>query len=89
MKLRSFVLLALAEGEAYGAEVRERVRLMKGTGVLLGELMLGNVYGILRDLESEGLATRRDEDGGPERGFHPRTYYKLTAAGETAVAAST
>lgn len=85
MNLLPFVLKALAEGEAYGLQVEQRVAKLKGWGPARMVLFGPAVYGHLRLLEERGLASTRavpDISGG-RHGRH-RLFYKLTDAGVAA-----
>lgn len=72
----SAILEALVDGESYGLEIRERVRLRTGGALFLGP---GSLYPSLHALERDGLTTSRDEK--QPRGGRPKVYYALTAFG--------
>jgi len=71
------VLQALANGFVYGFDVMDVSGLPGGT-----------VYPALRRLESAGMVESEWEEGGvaQEQGRPARKYYRLTEAGETALA---
>ncbi len=78
------VLLAVfgLEDAAYGRSVLREVEL-----ALTRErsVTAGAVYTTLDRLEGKGLLTSRLEDGTPERGGRARRFYRLTAAGASAL----
>jgi DNA-binding PadR family transcriptional regulator len=74
---RAAVLEAiLVAGESYGLAISLYVKDHRGF------TFRGGPYPLLRQMEREGLLTSREADATPERGNRPRTYYKLTPAGE-------
>ena len=73
------LLAVMQDGPAYGYEMTKRLRARGLT--IVGE---GSIYPLLGRLEREGLVTtyRAASDGGP-----PRKYYRVSEAGERALAA--
>jgi PadR family transcriptional regulator PadR len=78
---RKALLRALLDGEGFGLALVERVRVLTGGRVQLGQ---ATVYPMLREMEAEGLLESREADPLPERGGRPRRYYRLTKAGRDA-----
>ena len=77
------VLLAVLglEKEAYGrAVLRDVQENSQGRTISAGA-----VYATLDRLEAKGLLSSRLERGTPERGGLPRRFYRLTAAGASAL----
>ena len=72
MTKREAILTVLAQGEAYGQEIRERA------AALDVKFHQGNLYPLLRDMEAEGVLASREGDPVPERGNRPRRYYRRT-----------
>lgn len=79
--LKPFILSILADGESYGYEIIQRVH-----DLTEGQLQwtTGTLYPILHSLENQGKleALWRDAESGPRR-----KYYRLTPAGQKALAA--
>ena len=81
------ILLALAEGPAYGAEIRRRV-LRHTSGSL--ELYPAMLYGSLEDLEERGFVEVVDEESDrPSAGTGRWRFVGLTPEGREALAADT
>ncbi|MDZ4696659.1 MAG: PadR family transcriptional regulator [Deltaproteobacteria bacterium] len=78
---KAALLRALVQGEGFGLDLIDRVKVMSGGEVMLGQ---GSVYPALRDLEREGLVSSWEGEPTAERGGRPRRYYKLTALGKRA-----
>lgn len=78
------VLLAVVglEQEAYGRAVLRDVQENAPKGRTISA---GAVYATLDRLESKRLLSSRLERGTPERGGLPRRFYRLTAAGASAL----
>lgn len=68
-------VLHLGEG-AVGTAVRDEIA--RRTGRMVAR---GAVYVTLDRLEEKGLAASRLDDASPERGGHPRRYFRVTGAG--------
>ena len=77
--LEPFVLLLLAEGEAYGAELLAR---LNGLCLAPGEVDVGMTYRTLREFEAEGLVVSHWVTDNSA----PRRTYRLTEAGREAFA---
>jgi PadR family transcriptional regulator PadR len=75
------VLNVLRDGELYGYEIAQRIRLRSGGAFAPSE---GALYPALHALEADGAltATWRESDKGPRR-----RYYTITAQGESLLAA--
>src|SRR5581483_6814226 len=80
---RTAILQAMMDGESYGLEVIERVRIMSGGKI---RILQGRVYPVLRELEADGLLRSYDGELVAERGGRPRRYYELTASGRRVAA---
>lgn len=78
------VLLAVLslEDEAYGRAV---LRDVQQASAKQRTISAGSVYATLDRLEAKGLLVSRLERGTPERGGLPRRFYRLTAAGASAL----
>jgi PadR family transcriptional regulator PadR len=76
------VLMAVLHlsNDAVGAAVREDIARRTGRAVARGA-----VYVTLDRLESKGLLTSRLDASTPERGGHPRRFFRVTALGLKAV----
>lgn len=81
-----YVMLALAHlGDAgYGVTIREEIEARTSRTVSMGA-----VYATLGRLHDKSLVRFRVSDPLPVQGGRPRKYYRLTAAGERALAHST
>jgi DNA-binding PadR family transcriptional regulator len=64
------------DGEAYGLELRDRVRLRTKGTIVLGP---GSLYPALHAFERDGLATAHQIPS--PRGGRPKVYYALTELG--------
>lgn len=75
--LEMCVLALLARGESYAYEIASTL----ASGIGMGE---GTIYPLMRRMQDDGLVDTRlvESSSGP-----PRKYYRLTAAGRTALAA--
>ena len=71
------VLAVIAGGERYGYEI---VKILNEYGLVTPE---GTIYPLLARLKKDGLVTASWRE--PEQG-NPRKYYRVTAAGEAALA---
>lgn len=78
MNASAALLQALLEGEGYGLDLIERVRLRTRGAI---RLLHGSVYPALRALEREGLLRSFSGESARETGGRPRRYYELTAKG--------
>ena len=80
------VLLAVAQlgDEAYGMRVRQQIEARTGRGVAIGA-----VYATLARLEEQRLVSARLGDPQPVRGGRARKCFRLTPAGDRALAAAT
>ncbi|HXE06364.1 MAG TPA: PadR family transcriptional regulator [Acidobacteriaceae bacterium] len=78
------VLLAVLglEQDAYGRAV---LREVQGNSPKARTVSAGAVYATLDRLEAKRLLSSRLERGTPERGGLPRRFYRLTAAGASAL----
>lgn len=83
-------LKALEEGDAYGPEIRERIRIATGhtleNGVVLKAVALsdGSMYPSLRRLADAGFLSRTKRPSkSPRPGAGPRFYYSITEKGRT------
>jgi DNA-binding PadR family transcriptional regulator len=78
------VLLAVVnlDAEAYGRAVLRQLQEGSPKGRTISA---GAVYATLDRLEAKGLLASRLERGTPERGGLPRRFYRLTAAGASAL----
>lgn len=78
--LRPLILSLLAHGESYGYAIIQRVHDLTDGEV---QWTTSTLYPVLHSLENDGLleSTWRDADAGPRR-----KYYRLTPAGERALA---
>ena len=74
-------VLGLAEG-AYGRAVLHAAQSGSGSG---RSISAGAIYATLDRLEVKGLLTSRVEEGAPARGGRVRRFYRLTAAGASAL----
>ena len=76
------VLLALMRlgQDAYGTTIRREIEANTGRSVSVGAL-----YTALGRLERRGFVGTRIGDPSPERGGRARRYYRLKAAGQTAL----
>ena len=86
LKLGEFeqaTLLALMHcgGESYGMVVRRELSERTARNIAIGA-----VYSTLDRLETKGLVASRQGDPDPVRGGHPRRFYRITAAGKSALA---
>jgi DNA-binding PadR family transcriptional regulator len=79
------VLLAVAQlgDEAYGMRVRQQIEARTGRGVAIGA-----VYATLARLEEQALVSARLGDPQPVRGGRARKCFRLTPAGDRALAAA-
>jgi PadR family transcriptional regulator PadR len=68
-------VLHLDDG-AVGTRIRDEIALRTGRAVARGA-----VYVTLDRLQDKGLLTSRLDDASPERGGHPRRFFKVTPAG--------
>jgi PadR family transcriptional regulator PadR len=84
-ELEQLLLMALVRrgGEASGVDLREELSTRTGRTVLPG-----GVYTVMERLRGRGLVTSFTGDATPARGGRRRKYYRLTLAGEAALAAS-
>jgi PadR family transcriptional regulator len=71
----------LLQGEGYTVNITDKVNEMSDKRVLFGA-----VYVTLDRLEARGLLTSWFSEARPERGGKPRRYFKVTTAGEKALA---
>ncbi|HEX5089932.1 MAG TPA: helix-turn-helix transcriptional regulator [Nocardioides sp.] len=78
-----FILASLALGELHGYGIARDVEELSGGRV---RLTAGTLYGALNRLTADGLVTQSREDVVAGR---RRRYYRLTAAGQTALADET
>ena len=81
-----YVMLALDRLglEAYGVTIRQEITARTGR-----EVAIGAVYATLARLETKGLVTHRLSQPQPVPGGRARKYFRLTTAGERALAHST
>jgi DNA-binding PadR family transcriptional regulator len=81
-EFEQLVLLAIAHlgAEAYGVTVRREIERRTGRSVAVGAL-----YTALDRLERKGCVASSMSDPTPERGGRSRRYYRLRAAGATAL----
>lgn len=77
--LPAFLLLLLAEGDRYGAELVTQLE----EAVQPWPIDRGAVYRVLRDLEKSGQVSSRWEPG---EGGPPRRFYQIEPEGRTALA---
>ena len=80
VSLALLAVLAAAEGPMYGYQIAKRLEQV-GDGVLAGKQSA--LYPVLRGLEGIGLLESFVE---PSMSGPPRRYYRITAAGRTALA---
>jgi DNA-binding PadR family transcriptional regulator len=80
-----YVMLALAHlgPEAYGVIIRQEIARRAGRDVAIGA-----VYATLARLEAKGLVTHALSDPQPVQGGRARKHFRLTRAGERALAHS-
>lgn len=74
-KLR--VLSALINGEKYGLEIIENIKVTSDA-----TLYIGTLYNLLSSLERDGYVTSRWGESNSDRGGNRRRYYEITAVGE-------
>lgn len=74
------ILLALSENDRHGLGIAEEVERASGGSVSLGP---GTLYRSLAEMVQEGLI--RSVKGSPHAADPRRKYYRITAAGRTAV----
>jgi len=76
------ILLALAHlgDEAYGVSIRKEISARTGRDVNIGA-----VYSTLDRLESKGLTTSKTGEPTAERGGRAKRFFRLTAAGSSAL----
>lgn len=68
------VLAAVRQiGPAYGVELAEHLESQIGKRV-----MIGSLYAALDRLESAGYVESELREGGPERGYRQKRYYRLS-----------
>lgn len=81
-----YVMLALGHlgPEAYGVTIRQEIARRAGRDVAIGA-----VYATLARLGAKGLVTHELSDPQPVQGGRARKYFRLTRAGERALAHST
>lgn len=81
-----YVMLALAHlgPEAYGVTIRQEIARRADRDVAIGA-----VYATLARLEGKGLVTHELSEPQPVQGGRARKYFRLTRAGERALAHST
>ncbi|HUL73718.1 MAG TPA: PadR family transcriptional regulator [Vicinamibacterales bacterium] len=81
----TMVLLAILRlgNRAYGMEVREEIERSTGR-----EISYGAVYSALDRLEVKGFVAYALGDPTPERGGRARKYFRVLAAGRTALRAN-
>ena len=81
-----YVMLALDRlgAEAYGITIRQEITARTGR-----EVAIGAVYATLSRLEAKGLVVHRLSQPQPVPGGRARKYFRLTPAGERALAHST
>ena len=84
-ELEQLLLMALLrrDGEASGIDLRAELADRTGRSVLPGA-----VYTIMERMRERGLVTAFTGEATPERGGRRRKYYRITPAGERALAAS-
>ena len=77
-EFEQIVMLALLRlgSEAYGAAVCAEIEKRSGRGVSVSA-----VHTTLDRLEQKGLVASRMDQAAPERGGHPRRFFKATALG--------
>ena len=80
-----YVLLAITHlnADAYGIRIREVIEDRTGRDVAIGA-----VYATLGRLEDKGLVSHERSDPQPVPGGRARKYFRLTAAGRTALSHS-
>jgi PadR family transcriptional regulator len=72
------VLMAVLHLDESGVGTTVRDEIQRRTGRTVAR---GAVYVTLDRLEHKGLLTSRLDDASPERGGHPRRFFKVSAAG--------
>lgn len=77
------ILLALADGEKHGYAVMTEIESMTGGDVSLGP---GALYGAIKRLLENKLIEESNERPDPAMDDSRRRYYRLTGAGEVALA---
>lgn len=78
------ILLALADGEAHGYALMSAIEELSGGTVRMGP---GTLYGTIKRLLANGLIEESDERPDEALDDRRRRYYRITAAGRTAVSA--
>ena len=78
------ILLALAAGERHGYALLNDVERLSDGALRIGP---GTLYGSIKRLAEAGLIAECDQRPDPELDDSRRRYYRLTAAGRTAVSA--
>jgi DNA-binding PadR family transcriptional regulator len=81
-QLEELVLLATLrlDGDGYGASIQELIAEEAGRDISLGAL-----YATLDRLERKGFVSTRQGEPTPERGGRAKRYFKVEAAGKTAL----
>jgi DNA-binding PadR family transcriptional regulator len=78
----ALLLATLSNGEKYGRAVRDEYESRARQ-----KLPLGSLYTTLARMEEKGLIRSRSEESSAGRGGNRRTYYRITAPGQKALAA--
>jgi DNA-binding PadR family transcriptional regulator len=78
------ILLALADGERHGYAIMTEVEQLSDGALRIGP---GTLYGSIKRLLGDGLIEESDARPDPDLDDQRRRYYKLTAAGHTALSA--
>ena len=74
------ILDLLVSGEKYGRELNREYANRTGKGMPAGSL-----YTTLQRMEDKGFIRSRHGEPVPERGGHPRRYFRITGAGHDAL----
>lgn len=79
-----WAILALQpRNRAYGMTVRQEIKRRTGR-----DTAIGAVYATLNRLELKGFVSAYDEPGDAPRGYRSRRIFKVTGAGQSALASS-
>ena len=74
-------VITLGPERAYGLTIHEEVEHLSRRRIV----SLGSIYTTLDRLEKKGFVSFRFADASAERGGRPRKYFKIEAAGQTAL----
>jgi PadR family transcriptional regulator len=83
-QFEAWILTAVARlgpRRAYGMTIHEEVEELSGRPVV----SLGAIYTALDRLEKKGMVSSEFGDATPERGGRPKRFFKIEAAGQTAL----